>query len=117
MSHAKHLEHSIELLLFGPDNLGHAIGRVDQLGIGALHLIADGVDHLAHEWLFLPKQATMTNAAAENFAQHVAAAFIGWQNAVVDEEGGGAGMVGNDAQAAPLSSSAVLLSCSSAKIQ
>ena len=41
----------------------------------------------------------MTDAAAEDFAQHVAAAFVRRQHAVVDEERGGAGMVGDDAQA------------------
>ena len=35
----------------------------------------------------------------KNLAQHVAAAFVRGQDAVVDEEGGGAGVVGDDAQA------------------
>ena len=41
----------------------------------------------------------MADAAAEDFAQHVAAAFVGRKNAVGDEEGGGAGVVGDDAEA------------------
>ena len=41
----------------------------------------------------------MTNAAAQNLAQHVAAAFIRRQHAIVDEERCRARMVGDDAQA------------------
>ncbi len=41
----------------------------------------------------------MADAAAQDLAQHVAAAFVRRQHAVVDEEGGGAGVVGDDAEA------------------
>ncbi len=41
----------------------------------------------------------MTNAAAQNLAQHVAAAFIRRHHAIVDEERRRACMVGDDAQA------------------
>ena len=41
----------------------------------------------------------MTDAATENFAQHIAAAFIGRQHAIVDKERGGARVVADDAQA------------------
>ncbi len=70
-----------------------------ELGVGALHQIADGVDHLEEEGLLLAEEAAMADAAAKDFAQDVAAAFVGGQDAVVDEEGGGAGVVGDDAQA------------------
>ena len=70
-----------------------------EFGICALHQVADGVDHLEEERLLLAEQAAMADAAAEDFAQDVAAAFVGGQDAVVDEEGGGAGVVGDDAQA------------------
>ena len=93
------LEHAIKLLFFGFDDFGDAGGGVVQLGIGALHQVADGVDHLVQEWLFLAEQAAMADAAAKDFAQDVAAAFVRGQDAVVDEEGGGAGVVGDDAEA------------------
>ncbi len=41
----------------------------------------------------------MTNAAAQNLAQHIAAAFIRRQHAIIDEESCRARMVGDDAQA------------------
>ncbi len=40
----------------------------------------------------------MADAAAEDFAEDVAAAFVRGLDAVGDEEGGGAGVVGDDAQ-------------------
>ena len=40
----------------------------------------------------------MADAATEDLAQDVAAAFVGREDAVGDEEGGGAGVVGDDAE-------------------
>jgi hypothetical protein len=52
-----------------------------------------------HEWLFLSEKATVADAAAEDLAEDVAATFVRWEDAVRDEEGGGAGVVGDDAKA------------------
>ncbi len=93
------LEHAIELLLFGFDDSGDAGGGIDQFGIGALHQVADGKDHLIEERLFLSEQASVTDGATHDLAQHVAAAFVRRQYAVVDEESCGAGVVGDDAKA------------------
>ena len=73
-----------------------------KLRISTLHQIADGIDHLIEKWLLLAQQPAMPDAAAENFAQDVTAAFIRRQNPVVDQEGGRAGVVGDDAQACGL---------------
>ena len=40
----------------------------------------------------------MSDGAAHDFAEDIAAALIGRQDAVVDEEGGGTGVVSDDAQ-------------------
>jgi hypothetical protein len=40
----------------------------------------------------------VTDGAAHDFAKNVAAAFVGGQDAVGDEERGGAGVIGDDAQ-------------------
>ena len=40
----------------------------------------------------------VAHGAAHDLAQHVAAAFVGGQHAVVNQERGGAGVVGGDAQ-------------------
>ena len=70
------LEHTRELLFFREDNLSDAIGCVSELRIGNLHLVADGEDHLEHEGLFLPQQAAVADASAEDFTQDVATAFV-----------------------------------------
>ncbi len=93
------LEHAVELLFFCFDNFGDARCGILQFGIGALHEIADGVDHIEEEGLLLTEQTAMTDTAAENFAQHVATALVGWQHAIINEESSGAGVVADDAQA------------------
>ena len=87
------------MLLFGLNDFGDARGGFVQLGIGALHQVAHGKDHLEQERLFLSQQSAVTNAATKNLAQHVAAAFVRRQTPSLDEERGGAGVVGDDAQA------------------
>ncbi len=93
-----HLHHPCELLLFGEHSFADAVGGFAEFGVGDAHLVADGVDHLVHEGLFLAEEAAVADAAAEDLAEDVAAAFVGGEDAVGDEEGGGAGVVGDDAE-------------------
>ena len=86
------------MLFFGEDDLADAFGVLDELGIGDLHLVAHGLHHLEHERLLLAEEAAVANAATENLAQDVAAAFVGRLNAIGDQEGGGPGVVGDDSQ-------------------
>ena len=51
----------------------------------------------------------MMNGAAQNFAQHVAAPFVGGNHSVVDQKCGGPGVIGDDAQRR--GASATLLQC------
>ena len=66
-----------ELLFFGEDDFGDAVGGLFELGIGGGHFVADGVDHFVEEGLFLAEEAAVTDAAAHDFTQDVAAAFVG----------------------------------------
>ena len=84
--------------LFALDDLGDARGGLAEFGIGSDHLLHDGIDHFVEEWLRLAEQASVADRAANDFAQHIAAAFVGGKDAVADEEGGGAAVVGDDAQ-------------------
>ena len=93
------LENPIKLLLLCFNNLCHTRCRINQLWIRSLHQIADGEDHLEKERLFLAEQTAMTNASAKNLPQHIAAAFVRGNYAVVDQESGSAGVVGDDAKA------------------
>jgi hypothetical protein len=92
------VQHTCELLLFGEDYFADAVGVFGELWVGCLHLVTDGVHHLEHEGLLLAEEASMADASAEDFAEDVAAALVGGLHAVGDEEGGGAGVVGDDAQ-------------------
>ena len=91
-------KHPIELLFFGFDDFGDAGGGIGEFGIGALHEVADGIDHVEEKGLLLAEEAAMADAATKDFAQNVAAAFVRRDHAIVDEEGGGASVVGDDAQ-------------------
>ena len=93
------LKHSIELLLFRLDDSSHASGRVNQFRVRLLHQVANSKDHLVEKRLLLAEEAAMPDAATENFAEDVAAAFVCGDDAVVDEEGGCAGVIGNDSEA------------------
>src|SRR5262249_53674957 len=68
------------------DYLRHAFGRFLELRISVFHQIADSENHLEHERLLCTEQAAMANAAAQDLAQHVAAAFVGGQHAVGNKE-------------------------------
>jgi hypothetical protein len=76
----------------------YALRVLFQFRISAFHQVADGEDHLIHEWFFGAEKTSMTDAATQDFAQHVAAAFIGRDHAVSDKKGGGASVIGDDAQ-------------------
>jgi hypothetical protein len=92
------LQHTRELALLCFDGFSDAVGVVDQLGVRAAHFVADGVNHLCHKRLRLAEKASVANAAAQNLAEHVAAAFVGGVDFVRYEEGCGAGVVGDDSQ-------------------
>ena len=72
--------------LFSLDHLRNAIGALDQLRIRILHQVANREHHLKQERFLLPQQSSMPNRAANDLAQHVAAAFIRRQHAIGDEE-------------------------------
>ena len=98
------LEHAIELLFFRFDTFATRSAESISSGYAPCIRSRTAKTISIEERLFLAQQASVPDAAAENLAQHVAAAFVRWQNAVVDEESRGAGVVGDDAQAAADSS-------------
>ena len=87
-----------EVLLLGLDD-AHDVGHlVPQLGILALVLLHNGLHDLVEEGLVHAQELAMAGGAAQQAAQHVAAALVGGQNAVADHEDAAADMVGDDAQ-------------------
>ena len=85
-------------MLFVFDDAGDALHGFHHLRIGRAHVLGDEAGELIEIRFLLADQAGVAHGAAHDFAQHVAAAFIRRQHAVVDQEGGGAGVIGVDAQ-------------------
>jgi hypothetical protein len=92
------LQDTRKLQLLRQHNLRDALRRFLQLWVSGRHLIANRQHHLMHEGLFLAEQPPVADASAKDFAEHVAAAFVGRLHAIRDEERGGAGVVRNDPQ-------------------
>ena len=73
------------------DALHHfRIGIAHVLGHETREFVEIGIDHARH--------ATVAHGPPHDFAQHVAAAFVGRHDAVVNQERSGAGMIGIDAE-------------------
>ncbi len=73
--------------------------RADQLGIGRAHLRDERADEPVHQRLARAEQVGVAHGAAHDPAQHIAAALIGGQHAVRNQEARRAQMVGDDAMA------------------
>ena len=92
------LHHARELALFRQHPLAYAVFAFIQFGICCGHLVAHGVDHLVHERFVLPQQAAVADAASQDLAQHIPAAFVSRQHAIADEEGSRSRVIRDDAQ-------------------
>lgn len=91
-------ERFAEAFFFLAQHLRHALGHLGQLGIGFAHL-GHQVRHQAmEERLGLAQLVAMAQGAAHNAAQHVAAAFVAGNDAVDDEKGASADVIGDDLQ-------------------
>ena len=83
-----------EALLFLPQHVHHAALAARQFGIGRAHL-GDQVGHqLVEEGGARTELVAVADGAADDAAQHVAAAFVAGNDAVGDQEGAGADVVG-----------------------
>jgi hypothetical protein len=88
-------ERLLETAFLELQRLGDQGLRAHQLGIGIAHLMHQGRHQLVDHRVLGAEQMGMAHGATHDAAQHVAAAFIGRQHAVGNEEGGGAQMVGD----------------------
>ncbi len=69
-----------------------------QFGIGRAHLLDQRLDELVEKRLADAELVAVAQRAANDPAQHVAAALVAGQHAVDDQEGRGADVVGDHAQ-------------------
>ena len=87
-----------KVLFLRADDLGDIGLTLAQLGIVALVLVHDRVHDLIEERAVDTEELAMARGSSQQAAQHVAAALVAGQHAIADHEGGGADMVGDDAQ-------------------
>ena len=83
--------------LFFVHHLRHALGSFNQFRVRVVHQVANCIDHFVKKWFLLSEQSPVSDSAADDFSQNVAAAFIPWENTVADEKCRGARVVGDDA--------------------
>ena len=86
----------LELQRFLDQSLG-----AGEFGISGAHFAHQRRDEAPHQGVARAQHLRMPHRAAHDPAQDIAAAFIGGQHAIGDQEGGGAQMIGDDAVACP----------------
>ena len=87
-----------EVLLLVADDAGDICLLLAQLRVLALVFVHDHVHDLIQERLVDAEELAVARCAAQQTAQHVAAALVRRQDAVRDHHDGGADMVGDDTQ-------------------
>ena len=85
-----------EALLLVEDDLLDEGHPVDDLGVGVLHDVHNRGDDFIEEGLVEAQELSVPAGAAQDAPEHVAAALVGGQDAVADQEEDGAGVVGDD---------------------
>ena len=84
-----------ETLLFLLQHVGHPVLRGRQFRIGLAHHPRKVADQLVEERPGLAELVAVTDGAADDPAQHIAAALVAGDHAVGDQKRAGADMVGD----------------------
>ena len=93
------LQGPVERGLLGDRDAVDPVEVGDQLGIGRTHRVADGGHQFADDRAVDVEQLGRADHPAQQPAQHVAAAVVAGADAVADQDGRGAAVVGDDAVA------------------
>ena len=91
-------QHGDESLLLAADDLHHGVAPGLELGIRVTELADQRVDQRVEERLGNAQAFPVAHGAPHDFAQDVAAPLVGRHDAVGDEEGHRAEVIGDDAQ-------------------
>ena len=89
------VERGLEAGLLGEQRLLDQRLGAGELGEGGAHLGDQRRDQAVHHRIHGAEQVRVAHGAAHDAAEHVAAAFVGGEHAVGDQEGGGAQVVGD----------------------
>ena len=87
-----------EALLFGKNDAANELAVIDDFGVHVAHKLHDFIDVLVEERALDAHRVRLLDGAAQQTAQHVAAALVGGKNAVGNHEGDRAAVVRDDAQ-------------------
>ena len=87
-----------EVLFLRADDFGDITLTLPQFGVVALVLMDNRITDRVQERLVDAQQLAMAGSAAQQTAQHIAAALIGGQNTVTNHKSSGADMVGDHAE-------------------
>jgi hypothetical protein len=87
-----------EALLLAADPARDERAPLGEVGVGGGHRVDHGVGDAVQERALEPEQHAVARRAAQDPAQHVAAALVRGQHAVADQEGEGARVVGDHVQ-------------------
>ena len=100
--HPRHagVDHLEELAFLVPQALGHALDRLLQLGVGALHQVGHDLGKLIQERLVDAHLVAVQHGPADQLADHVALLLVVGIDVLVDGEGAGPHVVGDAPQAA-----------------
>ena len=89
-------QHRVEPVLLGPHHSGYRLAAGPELGIRASHLAGHHVDEAVQERAGHAQLLAVAHRAPHDLAQHVAAPLVRGHDAVADEEGHRAQVVGDD---------------------
>ena len=89
---------AVEVLFFVADYRDDIVLFFTQLRILAFIFMDNRVNNLPEKCIIHIKQLAMACSTTHQAAQHIASAFIGWQDPVTDHKDGGTNMVRNDAE-------------------
>ena len=92
-------ERGAKACLFEAQGFGDQRFGADEFGIGLTHFAHESRHKTPHQRIARAQQLRMTHSAAHDPAQHIAAAFIGGQNAISNQKRRGAQMIGDHAMA------------------
>ena len=91
-----HLKRGGVAMLFFLHHARDPLDALHQLRISRLHQLRHEAGELIKIRFLLTDHARIPDGPAHDFTQHVAAAFVGWQHAVVNQKSGRTAMIGID---------------------
>ena len=85
-------------MFFVPNNTGNTLDRLHHFGIRGTHQFRNESRELVKIGILTADKACVAHGTAHDFAQHITTAFVGRNNAIVNQKRGSARMIRIDAK-------------------